>query len=241
MKTKITYILLFLVMVLCASSQITYGKITYERKTNLHKRFKHWEDVKEWIKESEKVKIDEFELYFNDTVSYFVPIESEYREQYDWATNKNITYQYFNQDVKVTYKKIWGEEFVLKDSIFKRQWKITDNQRNIAGYNCRKAIWVENDSSKIYAWYTNELIPSTGPESFNGLPGVILGLATEDGGTVYFAKKVEIIKPTATVFIPPKTKKKSIKTDEFKKQLVKEYGKEKWGKAMIINNFGGVN
>lgn len=241
MKTKITYILLFLVMALCASSQITYGKITYERKTNLHKRFKHWEDVKEWIKESEKVKIDEFELYFNDTVSYFVPIESEYREQYDWATNKNITYQYFNQDVKVTYKKIWGEEFVLKDSIFKRQWKITDNQRNIAGYNCRKAIWVENDSSKIYAWYTNELIPSTGPESFNGLPGVILGLATEDGGTVYFAKKVEVVKPTAAVFVLPKTKKKSIKTDEFKKQLVKEYGKEKWGKAMIINNFGGVN
>lgn len=241
MKIKFISIVLLLAFVFCSTAQITHGKITYERKTNLHKRFKHWEDVKEWIKESEKVKIDEFELYFNDTVSYFMPIESEYREQYEWATNKNKTYQFFNQDVKITHKKIWGEEFILKDSVSKRNWKITDNQRNIAGYVCRKAIWVENDSSKIYAWYTNELEPSTGPESFNGLPGVILGLATEDGGTVYFAKKVDIIKPNESIFILPKSKKKPVKSEEFKKQLVKDYGKEKWGKAMILNNFGGVN
>jgi hypothetical protein len=25
------------------------------------------------------------------------------------------------------------------------------------------------------------------------------------------------------------------------KQLQKDYGKEKWGKAMILNNFGGIN
>lgn len=50
---------------------------------------------------------------------------------------------------------------------------------------------MKNDSTKIYAWYTDQLIPSTGPETFNGLPGTILGLATEDGGVVYFAKIIE--------------------------------------------------
>ena len=39
--------------------------------------------------------------------------------------------------------------------------------------------------------YTDQILPSTGPETFNGLPGTILGLATEDGGVVYFAKKIE--------------------------------------------------
>lgn len=223
------------------TAQIMYGKVTYERKTNLHKRLKHWEEVKEWIKDADKIKIEEFELYFTDTASCFKPIESEYRENFEWATSRNLTYQFKNTNTKITFKKIWGEEFMLTDSLSKRVWKITDGQRNIAGYTCRKAFWQENDSSRIYAWYTDEIIPSTGPESFNGLPGLILGLATEDGGTIYFAKKVEVIKPQAVNLVLPKTKKKPIKTEDFKKQLIKDYGKEKWGKAMILNNFGGVN
>lgn len=234
-------IVVILLMAGMASSQITGGKITYERKTNLYKRMKHWEEVKEWIKEADKIKIEDFELTFNDSTACFKPIESEVRDYFEWATNKNTTYQYKASDTKVTFKKIWGEEFMLKDSLSKRKWKITDGQRNIAGYNCRKAIWVENDSSRVYAWYADEIIPGFGPESFNGLPGMILGLATEDGGTIYFAKKVEIAKPAAEVFILPKTKKKPMKTDEFRAQLVKQYGKEKWGKAMLLNNFGGVN
>lgn len=244
MKAKSFNIVLmacFLLLVSLSKAQINYGKIVYERKTNLHKRLKHWEDVKEWIKESEKIKIDEFELYFNDTISVFKPIESEYRESFEWATSRNMTFQNKNCDSKVTYKKIWGEEFILKDSLSKRVWKITDGQRNIAGYNCRKAIWVENDSSRVYAWYTDDIVTGFGPESFNGLPGMILGLATEDGGTIYFAKKVEILNPSIVALSQPKTKKKPMKTSEFKKQLEKEYGKEKWGKAMLLNNFGGVN
>jgi len=40
------------------SAQITSGKITFERKTNLYKKFKKWGDVQDWIKESDKIKID---------------------------------------------------------------------------------------------------------------------------------------------------------------------------------------
>ncbi len=234
-------ILVLLSFVLSSNAQIAYGKVTYERKTNLYKRMKHWEDVKEWIKEADKVKVEDFELTFNDSTACFKPVETEERDYFEWATNKNTTYQYKSSDTKITFKKIWGEEFMLKDSLVKRKWKITDGQRNIAGYNCRKAIWVENDSSRVYAWYADEIVPGFGPESFNGLPGLILGLATEDGGTIYFAKKVEIIQPKTEVFLLPKTKKKPMSTTEFKDQLVKQYGKEKWGKAMILNNFGGVN
>jgi GLPGLI family protein len=238
---KIVFLLTCLLLVLQTKAQINYGKVTYERKTNLHKRLKHWEDVKEWIKESDKIKIDEFELFFNDTMSVFKPIETDYRENFEWATSRNMTYQNKKADTKITFKKIWGEEFILSDSLSKRVWKITDGQRNIAGYNCRKAIWVENDSSRVYAWYTDDIIPGFGPESFNGLPGMILGLATEDGGTIYFAKKVELLNPTTVSLAQPKTKKKAMKTADFKKQLQKDYGKEKWGKAMLLNNFGGVN
>lgn len=224
-------IIVFSAMTINLCGQINYGKVTYERKTNLYKRLKHWENVKEWIKEADKIKVDEFELFFNDTICSFRPVESEYRDNYEWATSRNETFQNTNTNTKITLKKIWGEEFLLKDSLAKRKWKLApDGQRSIAGYSCRKAIWVENDSSRVYAWYAEDIIPGFGPESFNGLPGLILGLATEDGGTIYFAKKVEVVRPNTMALVLPKTKKKPIKTEEFRTQLVKQYGKEKWGK-----------
>lgn len=233
------YIICFLLLVIGYSgfAQIKSGKVTYERKTNLYKKYKD-DDVREWIREEDKNKIDFFELFFNDTMSVFKPVESELKENYSWATSKNSVYQNFNTNTIYMLKTIWGESIPLRDSLAWRKWKITDNTRNIAGYKCRKAIWCVNDSTRLYAWFSQELETGTGPETFNGLPGVILGLAPEDGGVVYFAKKVEVIKPEPSVFVAPKTKSKVYSTKELKAKLEKDYGKEKWGKAMIKDQFG---
>ncbi|MCD6017501.1 MAG: hypothetical protein K0S53_622 [Bacteroidetes bacterium] len=219
------------------SSQITYGKITYERKTNLYKKFKNNGDVKEWLKEEDKNKIDIFELYFNDSLSVFKPQESDLVERMSWATTKNVVYQNHIANKRLTEKKIWGESFLMADTIRTFKWKITDSKRNICGYQCRKAIWQANDTTRIYAWFCAEVMPSIGPESFVGLPGAILGLATEDGGIIYFAKSVEIVKPDLIALTPKKTKQKIYKTSELKEQIAKQFGKEKWGKIMIYNNF----
>lgn len=220
-----------------ASGQISYGKITYERKTNLYKKFKSNGDVKEWLREEDKNKVDMFELYFNDTLSVFKPQESELVERMSWATNKNVVYQDFVHKSRLTEKTIWGEKFLVADSVRHLTWKITDSKRKICGYMCRKAIWQANDSTRLYAWYSNEIMPSIGPESFVGLPGTILGLATEDGGVIYFAKSVEVLKQDASALIPKKTKMKLYQVAELRAQLEKQYGKEKWGKTMIYNNF----
>ena len=84
-----------------------------------------------------------------------------------------------------------GREMVIQDSMTTRQWKITEKKRKLGGYLCRRAIWEMNDSTRIYAWFSVDVVPSIGPEGFAGLPGAILGLATEDGGIIYFAKEVE--------------------------------------------------
>ena len=125
----------------------------------------------------------------------------------------------------------------LQDTVAKRQWKITDNKRMISGYSCRKAIWQENDSTRIYAWYTDDIVPTVGPESFCGLPGAILGLATEDGGVIYFAKSIEISKPDVIMMQPKKGKNKIYTTAELKTKLEKDFGKNPWGKAMIRDLF----
>jgi len=178
-----------------------------------------------------------FELFTSDSCSVFKPQESDLKDNFSWATAKNTVYQYPKQDKRYLIKTMWGEELHLTDSLFKRKWQITESSRKIAGYICRKAIWQANDSVRIYAWFSYDLVASTGPESFNGLPGTILGLATEDGGIVYFAKKVEILKSEALLFIPPK-KKKIYTTNELKSMLAKQYGHEKWFKEEMNEQFG---
>lgn len=221
-----------------ACGQITYGKIVYERKTNLYKRFKHDKNIKEWIKEEDKNKVDVFELYFNDSLSLFKPQESDLVERMSWATAKNVVYQNYRTNARLTEKRIWGELFYIADSTRSFDWKITESKRSICGYQCRRAIWQANDSTRIYAWFCAEVIPSVGPESFIGLPGAILGLATEDGGVIYFAKSVEMTKQDPVALQPKKIKQKIYKTAELKAQLEKQFGKEKWFKIMLYNNFG---
>lgn len=230
---KIVMLCLFTVNV---GAQITSAKIVYERKTNLYKRFKD-NDVKDWIKEGDKIKIDYFELVFNDTCSAYKPQESELREDFGWATQKNKVYQNFNTGTRYIIKNMWGEELHITDSIYKRKWQITESTRKIAGYSCRKAVWQANDTTRIYAWFSYDIVTSTGPESFNGLPGTILGLATEDGGIVYFAKTVVLVKTEAELLMAPK-KKKVYTIVELKTRMEKEYGKEKWFKQMWNNQFG---
>lgn len=235
-KRTILFIL-FLGCMYRGISQIATAKIIYERKTNLYKKFKKNDNIQRWVKEEDKIKIDYFELFVTDSCSLFKPQESDLRENYSWATAKNTVYQFPKTNSRYVIKIMWGEELHLTDSLFKRKWQITESTRKIAGYTCRKAVWQANDSTRIYAWFSYDITPSTGPESFNGLPGTILGLANEDGGIVYFAKKVEVLKPEPSVFIPPK-KKKIYTIPELKAELTKQYGFEKWFNENIQQHFG---
>ena len=118
-----------------------------------------------------------------------------------------------------------------------RAWKITERKRNIAGYSCRRAIWNKNDSTRIYAWYTDQLIPSTGPETFNGLPGTILGLATEDGGVVYFAKLVQEKYQNVDELISD-IKIKNFSTEkELKDELIKKSKSNPWMSRVVAYLF----
>jgi GLPGLI family protein len=230
-------IVIMSVLITCnCVAQVHNAKIVYERKTNLYKIPSEDDRIKRWVKEEDKIKTEYFEMFITDTMSLFRPQESDIRENFQWLTTKNTVLQDFQRGTRFMIKPIWGEETHLTDSIVIRKWKITESTRKIAGYTCRKAMWRANDSTRIYAWFSYDLTPSTGPESFNGLPGTILGLATEDGGVVYFAKKVEVIRPDPREFVLKK-KKKVFTMTELKAQLTKQYGHEKWFKREVANVF----
>lgn len=90
------------------------------------------------------------------------------------------------------YNDIIGQKIIIKDTVKNIKWKITDEYREIAGYNCRRANGLTPDSIYVIGYYSVEIPIDGGPESINGLPGLILGLVVPSQHVSYFATKVEI-------------------------------------------------
>jgi GLPGLI family protein len=207
---------------LYAQTQVmSSGEVLFERRVNLEKRF---EDTKKsfWMRgDLTKPMVEQFVLYFTDSSALFKPILPEVPDEREWATMRNTSYQNVESSVLEQEFSLWGTMIYLKDSIKNRDWIITGSKRNIAGYDCKQAMWEANDSTRIYAWYAEELIAPFGPETFNGLPGVMLGLAIEDGGTVYFAKEVKPLSINLEDEMPT-GKKKDYYSEEELRSIVKE-------------------
>ncbi len=137
----------------------------------------------------------------------------------------------------MTLIDMMGNRLFIQDTVNKISWIITDNTRKLAGYECKMAIYKKDDSTRIYAWYTEELLPSVGPETFSGLPGTILGLATEDGGIVYFAKSVEIVTVEAKDLKYEVGKTKVFTKKGFADEIYKQMGNSPMAKGMIEGFF----
>lgn len=212
-------------------AQITSGRIVYERRTNLLSLYKDNDRVKRFLKEDMKPKIEQFELYFNDTLSAFTPIESDEVEQgfMKFLTTHNKIYNNTAKNQKTAVLDMWGTETIVQDSLSHRTWKIMGSKREIAGFLCDKAMWEVNDSTRVYAWFCADVVPSVGPEGFNGLPGTILGLATENGSMVYFAKEVKAMEPPLAKLEYTGKIKDAYTVEVLKVQLLEKMGQ--WVKA----------
>lgn len=103
----------------------------------------------------------------------------------------------------VSQKAVYEEVFLVTDSIRHIDWKITDEVREIAGYHCRRANALVMDSIYVVAFYTDQIPVIGGPESFAGLPGMILGLALPHENTTWFATKVEDKPVPASEIVAP--------------------------------------
>jgi len=190
-------------------AQVNTGRIVFERKTNLKKRFGDNPRMKNFITEENKYRIENFELFFNDTSCVFRPIpEDEVSSQQGFMkflTNKNTVYQNLNKKEKFIIMDLWGNSAYIKDTMDKRSWKITESTRNISGYDCRKAIWQMNDSTRIYAWFSVDIVPSIGPEGLQmELPAGVL-LYDAKGKDIYNEEQLkEMLKERMSQWVKPK-------------------------------------
>lgn len=134
----------------------------------------------------------------------------------------------------VNKTELFGKEFLIKDSITPLDWKLTKETKNIGEYTCFKATATrtqkmmsvvsssEEEESKqetkeeeieITAWYTPQIPIGNGPDSFGGLPGLILEL--NNGGETILCSKI-VLNPTKKVSIKEPTKGKVVTSAEYK-------------------------
>lgn len=220
--------------------QSSSGRIVFERKTNMEKKLKNINA--EWVTDfiaSQKIRKEEFELFFTDSCAIFKPIEDdEVSDDFDGLTSRNTIYQNFNSNSnQASYSIFQQDSYSVNSENQQRQWKITDSKRMIGMYECRKAIYQKNDSTRIYAWFSNEILSPSGPEGVNGLPGTILGLATEDGGVVYFAKLVELKEVDPDVFKISTKKKNTLTLPDFKQKVNEQMTDELWRNFLFEDLF----
>jgi GLPGLI family protein len=126
-------------------------------------------------------------------------------------------------------RELMDLKMLVHDSVIPFTWKITGDKRNIAGYECRKAVARFQDSILIYAFFSEELNASCGPEVVGGLPGAILGLGIPKLNSTWFADKVELHSKNFTGELPPVKKEKSYNMQSLRTEI-KTLFENRWTK-----------
>ena len=220
----------------------TSGTIEFERKVNMYAIIpkminKDNESFMTPVFESYKKNHQQFKTFkstlsFTDNKSLFTPEIVEIPPSDEWFSNNpmanqnNVIYNDLATDMSVTQKKIFEQVFLLKDTTRKIKWKITDETKEIAGYTCRRANAIMLDSIYVVAFYTTDIPVSSGPESFSGLPGMILGVALPHENVSWFATKVTDMTLAPNVVVPPK---KGKTTDKKGLQATLKSAMQDWG------------
>lgn len=240
---KIFLILLSTYTICNANAQTQFFnnvKIEFEKTVSVRQLYK--EIASDWF---ERIKdrlpisvVGYYDFIADSTTSIFKPgreVANDPKTFYSPVADKNIVYTDFKKNISISQKPVFEETFLIEDSLLKIKWKLTPDTRTIAGYECRKAVGILSDTITLFAFYTDELMITGGPEGIHGLPGMILGIGIPRLHTTWFATKVEI-NNINTNLITPATKGKKVSRETMVKSLdkvLKQWGP--YGSKMVIN------
>lgn len=238
---KYISVVLYLCIIFCQDSLAqyvnfpTHGVIEFEKKVNTHAVFRRFinKDNESYVqkafdahkKNNPQFKTFKSTLTFNGNNTLFTPLEDQEVQQqnfmsfHPYMNQINNIYSDLTAGTFINQKKIFDQNFLVKDTIRNVKWKITDETREIAGYMCRRANGIMLDSIYVVAFYTDKIPVSGGPESFAGLPGMILGVALPHENITWFAKTVTE-KPGEALPIKIPSKGKVQTTAELKKTIL---------------------
>lgn len=226
---------------------IKSGHIVYERKSQMQKAIQEFVNLHPYMKNQsteimsmynnkyKPFQITTYDLYFTNDKSFYGPQEKqpdthqEYDRMFDLPGQDNKVFTDYATNKRLSTKTIFGNVLNITDSVEKIKWRITDETREIAGFDCRRANGLIHDSVYVVAFYTTQIQPSMGPESFYGLPGMILGLSMPYLHSTWFATQVfPTVDQTKITETQINKKNKTVNEKEFQSTI-----------KTIANNMGG--
>jgi GLPGLI family protein len=217
-------------------------KVEFEKTTSVRQLMKELQENNSWYEQNKDrypVSMLSYYVFTGDSShSLYQPgkdVPPDPRAWYRPVGDKNIVYTDYHKGISISQKPVFEETFLVEDSLLKIKWKITADVRTIAGYDCRKAVGILNDSIAIFAFYTDELLINGGPEGIQGLPGMILGMGIPRLHATWFATKVEVFDVKMNKVIPASKGKKVNRSTLMSslQRLAKDWGS--YGSKLVLN------
>ena len=226
------------------------GEVAYVTKVNMHKNLPNNERaqrMKEWIPE-----FTEFnnQLLFTATETVYKNVQDEAEEvnldaeseehgPARWrarmlsrmAPPNDIIYTDVENGYVTAKKEFMDKIFLIRDTVHMSNWKLTGEQKEVAGMNCMKAEYIPQagDTSKIIVWFTPEIPVSSGPAGYGGLPGLIVHLDKDDGAVQISLSSI-VMRDIEKGEIEEPKKGKEVTQEEFDEivRLKREQQRQEW-------------
>ena len=241
---KKNMLILFLFFCINANSQlyINDGSIEFEMRINNYKTFGDgiWGEM--FKDKYPQFSTNYFNYTFKDNKAVYKFSHRDEKSKLPWNNNNyeddNIWYSDYANGTFTNQKFVFDDTYLLSDSLMKIDWKLVPNEtRDIAGFNCRKAVGILFDSVYVFAFYTDEITISGGPMGINGLPGMILGITIPRMYSSWIATKLQVNGVNTNIIIPPQKGKKKKATDlqQTVKKATSDWGS--WGQQSVWNIF----
>ncbi len=159
---------------------------------------------------------DEFSFLLQERIKNDQPTEKGGARVVFTACNDfyaNIPEQYTLGEFDLGNKK-----YAIRDSLKTLDWKISNEKKEVMGYEVRKATAIYDSITKVEAWYAPKLAYKNGPSQYWGLPGLILEADEYNDYGNQNIVKVHYI----AVLIEPHPKSAKIKRFEKLEQITQE-------------------
>ncbi|MGF1534185.1 MAG: GLPGLI family protein [Bernardetiaceae bacterium] len=190
---------LFFFFDFAAIAQITEGYITYEhtlrKKTEEERKIQEdkvrkqvsnpmlqEEVIRSLRKSSEEAPTFAHKLVFTAKHSLYALRETSLPIG---KKDGSLTY-YDLEEKRFTFQKyIFEKAFLIEEVQEPIAWELIDSTRTLIPFRVKMAKTTV-DSVEVIAWYTPEILVSSGPDIFHGLPGMILEIYQSDGVSIVF-------------------------------------------------------
>ena len=166
-------------------------------------------------------------------------------------------------------RAFFEKEFLIVDSIKQYKWKLSEETKTIAKQLCKKATTMISapqmrmrisiggsanntdttantprapKETELVVWYAENIPVSFGPDSYNGLPGVIMEIDQDNGANVTTAVEVSTKYPKKELVAPTKGEKMNrAQFQENMQKLMQEMQRGGGGMGGMRIRVGGGN